>query len=89
MTRETLKTESRPVLDPGPFRQRLSEEVERALRYQRFVSLLYVDLGKITRDAVDALYRTAADALRVVDIVGRLSDSNLVFYTSGAKSRIP
>jgi two-component system, NtrC family, response regulator AtoC len=91
LTRETLITESRSVLDPSPFRQRLSEEVERAVRYQRFVSLLYVDLGKITRDAVDALYRTAADALRVVDIVGRLSDSNLVVILpeTGANAEIP
>jgi two-component system, NtrC family, response regulator AtoC len=58
----------RALLGPGALRQRLEEEVERALRYQREVSLLCIDLGGAPIDRA----RVAAalgDKLRLLDVV--------------------
>jgi two-component system, NtrC family, response regulator AtoC len=70
-----VRAPSRKVIDLGRLRQRLDEEIERALDYGRPLAVLTVLLGDKRDPGAGA---KAADAVRLMDIVGWSSDAQLV-----------
>jgi DNA-binding NtrC family response regulator len=69
--------EPRPILDPRALRQRLVEEVARAVRYERPFTLVAVDLGNAVADG-RALLAALDRELRIIDVVAREGDAQLV-----------
>jgi DNA-binding NtrC family response regulator len=66
-----------PVVDLGQLRQRLEEEIERAMRYQRPLTVAEILVGKSGADR-EQLARTATAQLRLIDIVGWMAEGRLV-----------
>jgi len=64
----------RSLLDAGAFRQRLEQEVGRAVRYERAFTLLWLSLGNTSAAAVAAVLDRE---LRILDVVGRERNSEL------------
>jgi two-component system response regulator AtoC len=76
---DTLPPPAHPVLDRAALRQRLLEEVERATRYQRPLTVINITIAAATTQATRArLAETLAGELRLIDLVGWLGDRQLV-----------
>jgi DNA-binding NtrC family response regulator/pSer/pThr/pTyr-binding forkhead associated (FHA) protein len=67
----------RPLLEPAALRDRLAEELERVLRYERTVSVVALELGP-TAASLAELVRAISGGLRLMDLVGRTGPSQLV-----------
>ena len=65
---QPAQPETRPVLDATAMRQRLVEEVDRALRYQRPLTLL--SLAVPSSAPREALTAAVAAELRLIDLIG-------------------
>jgi GGDEF domain-containing protein len=66
------------VFDEADFRRLLAWEVQRATRYQDFLSLCLArpdHPGAMTRDALDAVARRVVELLRSTDLVGLVGDT--------------
>ncbi|WP_220137854.1 sigma 54-interacting transcriptional regulator [Myxococcus llanfairpwllgwyngyllgogerychwyrndrobwllllantysiliogogogochensis] len=68
---------SRPLLDANALRDRLDEELERVLDYERSVSVVALELGPSTVAPPDLL-RAASGALRGMDVLAREGPNLLV-----------
>ncbi|WP_163863093.1 sigma 54-interacting transcriptional regulator [Myxococcus eversor] len=68
---------SRPLLDANALRNRLGEELERVLDYERSVSVVALELGPSTV-APPELHRAASGALRGMDVLAREAPNLLV-----------
>ena len=64
-----------PVLDPMQLRQRLDEELERATRYQRPLSVVALGWRTAKRDEIA---HTVAEQVRLSDLVGWGGDAQLI-----------
>lgn len=71
-------SQGRPILDEHAVRYRLAEEVERALRYQRALSILYIDLERPSLEHAQAAMAAASRAIRLSDILGQWEDHGVV-----------
>ena len=68
------------VFDEHDFRRLLAWEVQRATRYQDFLSLCLArpeHPGAPSRDILEAMARRAADLLRATDVVGLQDDDSI------------
>ncbi len=81
----------RVVLGERDILARAAEEVERALRYQRPLSLLLILFDATGADARERLTRSVGCLVRIPDVVGYFGASGLllVFPETGTSARIP
>ncbi len=63
-------TSKRPLLDLFQIRDRLSQEIERAMRYQRPLSLLLIEIDALLESEKTRLCEIVVSTVRFVDVVG-------------------
>ncbi len=85
------RTRERRILDAAAILARVDEETERALRYDREVSVLVLSLGRGHRVDTAALVRVAKKSLRSVDIVGwgAADEAIVLLPETGANASTP
>ena len=81
----------RELLSPPALTARLAEEVERAVRYRRSLSLLVLRLAPATGAALDEVAALVASAVRQVDVVGFLgaAEIGVLFPETGEDASLP
>jgi DNA-binding NtrC family response regulator len=78
-SREGRAPSARPPLDASAFQSRLSEELERVLRYELSVSVVALELGPLTAPTSE-LARVASGALRRLDVLGQPGPGQLAAF---------
>ncbi|NMO19863.1 sigma 54-interacting transcriptional regulator [Pyxidicoccus fallax] len=75
--RRDIPPPQRLLLDAAPLRDRLAEELERVLRYERALSVVALALGP-TNVPLEELVRALGGGLRLMDLVGRGGPTQLL-----------
>ncbi|MCP4601800.1 MAG: AAA domain-containing protein [Proteobacteria bacterium] len=78
-------------LDFAQLRDRLKQEIERAMRYERPLSLLLIEIDSLPESKKTLLFETVVSTIRFVDVIG-WNNSNefvVVFPETSDKAMVP